>query len=168
MASTEEKTSVRVWAASARRRGLETSRPARRSQRERKRLATMPRPRRAAEKTADGGAENFPGAEKEEAGDNDGGEDFEFAVAVRVAGVGRAGGSGDADEGDDAGSAVEQGVDGIGEDAQTAQLPADAKFDGGEDGVDGEGGEEDPADPGGAGGFAHGRRSAMPPAHGPR
>ena len=89
-------------------------------------------------------------------------------MTVGVIGIGGAGGGGDTDEGDDAGSSVQQGVDGVGKNTEAPQVPTDPEFDQGQQHVDGQRREEHPADPAGAGGFAHGRRSAMPPARGAR
>ena len=99
------------------------------------------RGRGAAKQAAHCGTENFPRTKEQQAGDDDGGKNLEFAVAVGMSGVGWPGGGGDADQGDDAGSAIEQGVNGVGKDAQAAQLPADAKLDGGQKRVDSQGGE---------------------------
>ena len=120
------------------------------------------------EESIDGGTENFPSAEEEEAGHDHGGEDLKLAVAVRMFGIGRAGRGGDADEGDDAGGTIEEGVHGVGKNAQATEAPADAELEGSESDIDGEGDEEDSADASGAGGFAHDRRSAMPPVRGAR
>ena len=42
----------------------------------------------------DRSAQNFPGTEEKKAGNDDGGKNFKFAVAVRMARVGGAGGGG--------------------------------------------------------------------------
>ena len=120
------------------------------------------------EESIDGGAKNFPSTEEEEAGYDHGGENLKLAVAVGMFGIGRTGGGGDADESDDAGGAIEEGVHGVGKNAQATEAPADTEFKGSESYVDGEGDEEDSANAGGAGGFVHERRSAMPPAGGAR
>jgi len=120
------------------------------------------------EESIDGGTENFPSAEEEEAGHDHGGENLKLAVTVGVFGIGWTGGGGDADESDDAGGPIEKGVHGIGKNAQAAEAPTDTKFKSSKSYVDSEGDEEDSANAGGAGGFVHKRRSAMPPAGGAR
>jgi hypothetical protein len=80
------------------------------------------------EESIDGGTENFPSAEEEEAGHDHGGENLKLAVTVGVFGIGWTGGGGDADESDDAGGAIEERVHGVGKNSYAAEAPADTEF----------------------------------------
>ena len=65
---------------------------------------------------------------KKKSGHDHGGEDFVFAVSIRVVGVGRASGSSNADECDDTGRTIEQGVHGVGDNGEAAVAPPDGEF----------------------------------------
>ncbi len=61
------------------------------------------------------------GSEDQEAGLDEGGEIFEFAVAVRMALVGGPVGNADGEKGDDRGNKIEAGMEGLGKHAEAAR-----------------------------------------------
>ena len=70
------------------------------------------------EEAIEGFIDDVDGGEEEQAGFDEGGEIFKFAVAVGVALVGRLIGNADGEKGDDGGDEVEAGVQGFGENAE--------------------------------------------------
>lgn len=75
------------------------------------------------EEPVEGLVNDVEGGEDEEAGFDEGGEVFEFAVAVRVAGVSGLVGYTDREKSDDGGDKIKAGMEGFGQDAETGSAP---------------------------------------------
>ena len=95
------------------------------------------------EETLDGLINDPDTSEEEEAGFDEGGKVFDFAVTVLVIGIGRLVGNTDREIGDDGGDEVESRVGRFGKNSQAAGGDADHNFesgdgDSGEDGVAGD------------------------------